>query len=227
MATDTNLHPIQERILRSLGYDKEKSFTDLKGNIKSNRFSFHLKKLQDEGMIEKKGKKYKNTSLTKEILPYFELGDLSQPVIVVTVLAFSDEKVYLVEKEDDLLDPLSGYYSSPSSKLSKRVRLKDKAQKLIEGEIKEVGKVEEIAVFDGELEFIEGSKQHYLWFFFRTDADVKDDNNWFDISELEDLDLIPGLEKIIKKIKWADTLTMGTWDLKQTEGGFESSSISF
>lgn len=228
MTTDTNLHPIQERILKSLGYDKKKSFTELKGNIKSNKFSFHINKLQEEGMIEKAGKKYKNTSLAKEILPYFELGDLSHPVIVVNVLAFSDEKVYLVEREDDLLDPFSDYYSIPFSKLNERARLKDKAKEIAKDEVGTGDEeLEEIAVFDGQLEFVEGSKQHYLWFFFRTEADTAEGENWFDLDELEDVDLIPGLDKIIKKMKWADSLSMGMWDLEQTKDGFQINEISF
>ena len=225
----SDLHPIQEKILKRLGYSGTKSFSDIRGDIESNKFAFHLNKLQERELIKKTDEGYQTTKHAREILPYFDLDNIRHPVIVVDLLAFSNGKVYLKPKKDDPLDPFSGDYRAPSSRVSKNERIKDKAKELFREEFAdEPVELKESAIFDSEVLFLDGSKQHYLLFFFKTRLEeINDGGKWFKLEELEDLKILPGLDKAIKKIKWNDSLFMGEWDVEQADDGFTVERLEF
>ncbi len=221
MDFDTDLHPIQEKILKGLGYDGEKTFSEIQGDIESNKFAFHLNKLQEKELVEKTESGYKSTKKSREILPYFDLEDIRHPVIVVDLLVFAENKVYLIPKEDDPLDPFAGNYRAPSARISKNERLKEKAREIFREEFeREVTSMEESAVFDSEVKFSDGSRQHYLLFFFQTEI-PEETKQFFELSELKEKNLLPGLEKVIKKTKWSDNFFKGKWDVVQTEDSFK------
>lgn len=222
MNSSVNLHPIQETIIKRLGYDDEKSFSEIKGDFESNKFSFHLKKLRESDLIEKKAQGYILTSKGREILPYFDLENERHPVIVVDLLVFSEGSVYLLDKEEDPLDPFSGEYRTPSTRISKNERLRSQAEDLYEkhfGENPE--ELENSAVFDSQISFKDGSKQHYLLFFYSVEKNHDQEENLFAIEDLDDLDTLPGLGSVIQKIKNSDSSLTGQWDVSESEKGFE------
>lgn len=216
-------HPIQEKILKRLGYETEpKSFSEIRGDIESNKFAFHLKKLQEKKMIEKTEDGYRLTTHGREILPYFDLKESYHPVIVVDLILFSGDDVYLKPKGEDPLDPFSGDFRAPSSRISKNDRLKEKADKLFRDEFdQEPEGLEPAAVFDSQVKFQDGSKQHYLLFYFKADIEKVDEDRWFSLDELDSVDLLPGLEETARNIRDSDGLMMGTWDITEGEDGFQ------
>lgn len=222
-------HPIQEQILKRLGYEtEEKSFSDIRGDIESNKFAFHLKKLQEKQMIEKTEDGYRLTRHGREILPYFDLKESYHPVIVVDLILFSGDSVYLAPKETDPLDPFAGDFRAPSSRISKNERLKEQANLLFE---KEFGyatdDLEASAVFDSQVTFMDGSQQHYLVFYFEAEIEKEDSHKWFKLDELGEINLLPGLERAAQKMREADGMIMGTWDIVETESGFEVDTLEF
>ncbi len=221
MSLSTELHPIQKKILKRLGYGEKKSFSKIRGHIESNKFSFHLNKLQERNLIEKKEGGYITTKGGREILPYFDLEESRHPVVVVDLLVFLNDKVYLLPKDEDPLDPFSGDYRAPSTRVSKNDRLKDKAEDIFIQEFdKKPKQLEEAAVFDSEVTFSDGSVQHYILFFFKT-AINKESENLYKISEVEELDILPGLDRAIRKINKDSGFFMGKWDVEQTDNQFE------
>ncbi len=228
MRPDYSFHPIQEKVLKELGYSGEKSFSEIKGETESNKFSFHLKELRKEELIEKTDEGYRLTSKGRELLPYFDLDGTHHPVVVVDLLVFSDEKVYLKPKEDDPLDPFEGDYRAPSSRIGKNDRLEEKARELFR---EEFGRAPEnlakSGVFDSQVKFSDGSKQHYLVFYFKTEIPEEPGDNWFQLDEIKNMNLLPGLEKTTRKIRWDDSTLMGQWDIKEDEDGFKVEKLEF
>ena len=226
MTSSTELHPIQEKILKRLGYEDEKSFSTIKGDIESNKFSFHLKKLRERNLIEKTEKGYKTTKNGREILPYFDLENSRHPIVVVDLLVFSGDNVYLLPKEEDPLDPFSGDYRAPSTRVSKNNRLKETAKEIFVQEFNSgPEEIEEAAIFDSEVTFSDESKQHYILFFFKTESDEIDEN-LYELDDLKNLNILPGLDEVIKKIKWNEGFFMGEWDVEQTSDGFNVKKFS-
>jgi len=228
MKPEYQFHPLQEKILKRLGYSDEKSFSEIKGDTKSNKLSFHLKELRKEGLIEKTDEGYRLTSDGREILPYFDLEESHHPVVVVDLLVFSENKVYLKPKEKDPLDPFEGDYRAPSSRISKKDRLEQKAKEIFREEFgTDPEELYKSGVFDSQVTFSDGSKQQYLVFYFKTFLNDMEGENWFSIDEIGEMNLLPGLEKTARKIRWDDNSFMGRWDIKQTENGFKVEKLEF
>ncbi|MFB6208297.1 MAG: hypothetical protein ABEJ69_03030, partial [Candidatus Nanohaloarchaea archaeon] len=74
---------------------------------------------------------------------------------------------------------------------------------------------------------LDGSKQHYLLFYFKAAIEKVDDEKWFSLEELDSVDLLPGLEKTARKIKESKGLMMGTWDITEGEDGFRVEKLEF
>jgi hypothetical protein len=228
MRPDYQFHPIQESILKKLSYSKDKSFSEIRGDAESNKFSFHLKELRKDDLIEKTDEGYRLTKHGREILPYFDLENSHHPVVVLDLLVFSGESVYLKPKEEDPLDPFEGNFRAPSSRIGKNDRLDEKAAELFKEEFdREPDKMEKSGVFDSQVEFKDGSKQHYLVFYFRTEVEEKEGDNWFRLEELREMKLLPGLEKATQKIRWNRGNFIGTWDIVETSDGFEVEKLEF
>jgi ADP-ribose pyrophosphatase YjhB (NUDIX family) len=141
-------------------------------------------------------------------------------VIVADLLVFSGNEVYLLPKKDDPLDPFEGDYRAPSTRIGKNDRVEESAEKIFEEEFGRAKEVEKTAVFDSEVEFRDGSRQHYILFFFKTEVDEDLEERGYRIDQLGSIELLPGLEKVIRKAKWSDSFFMGEWDIEETESGF-------
>lgn len=229
MKINYDLHPLQEKIIKKLGYSDEKAFSEIKGDVKSNKFAFHIKKLQEKGLIKDTEKGYRLTAHGREILPYFDLEDVYHPIIVVDLLVFYEDKVYLVPKKNDPLDPFQGDYRALSSRISKNDRLEAKAEDIFEKEFgKEPEGIQKCGVFDSQVSFEDGSKQHYLVFYFKIEIEkeIKGDN-WFKIKSLSSMSLLPGLGGTIKELKDSKRYFQGKWDLKQAGNSFIVEELSF
>lgn len=228
MSSRHAFHPIQEKILKRLGYSDERSFSDIKGDTESNKLSFHLNKLKDDGLIEDTEEGYRLTSRGRELLPYFDLEEEYHPVVVADLLVFSEEKVYLKPKKEDPLDPFAGDYRAPSSRVGRNQRLEETAREIFRDEFnQEPGKLEKSGVFDSQVKFSDGSKQQYLVFYFTARKEIEDEENWYEISDLKELSLLPGLKQTVKKIHWNDSLIMGAWDIRETGEGLEVEKLEF
>jgi ADP-ribose pyrophosphatase YjhB (NUDIX family) len=65
--TQPNLHPAQAEILGNLLFREDAQFSDLQsGGLTSDHFTFHLKRLQQTGLIEKREARYRLTQFGKE-----------------------------------------------------------------------------------------------------------------------------------------------------------------
>jgi len=109
------IHPIQAKILRTLLFNPEARFSDLNiGNVPSDHFTFHLKRLISLGLVEKDSRnKYQLTVSGKEFANRFDTDKVvleRQAKIGVLVCAVKKEgkiKKYLSQQR--LKQPYYGF----------------------------------------------------------------------------------------------------------------------
>jgi len=227
MTSYTELHEIQNSILKKLSYSGKKSFSDLQGDTESNKLAFHLKKLRKKNFIDKDGDLYYLSKEGKEILPYVGLSNSRHPITVVNLTIYSGDKVFLNRKKDPL-DPFSGDYRVLTSRIGRGQRIEETVRQLYNEKFgEEPENLSRAGVFDSMVEFENGSSQHYILFYFKaTKEEVTEE--FYSLEDLNDIDLIPGLETTIKKIRDDSNLPfLGTWDLSEVEKGFNVDELKF
>ena len=223
-----DLHEIQRSILEKLGYRNSLRFSELQGKESSNKVSFHLNKLRDKDLIKKEDQKYSTTSKGKNYLAYLEYEQIRQPVIINHVFVFKDESVYLKKREDSL-DPFPGAYRGPVLRNEKDESMKNSAEEAFE---KEFGTESKEACIKGvmrnSINFAEGFTQHYMAFFTAIETSIDIDEDFHELDELDELNIIPGLEKIIREVKSTDSRFIGEWKITEKDSeGFKVESIEF
>lgn len=223
-----DLHEIQRSILEKLGYRNSLRFSELQGNKSSNKISFHLNKLREKELIEKKEQKYSTTAKGKNYLAYLEHEQIRQPLIINHVLIYSDDRVYL-KKRDDSLDPFPGSYRGPVLRTEKNESIKESAQEAFE---KEFGKDSPEARIKGvmrnNINFSEGFTQHYMAFFTCIEASLEAEDDFYSMDELDEMNLIPGLDSIIRKVRENDSRFFGEWSITENDSGeFTLDSLDF
>lgn len=122
MSTEISLHPVQGEILRSLLFKPLARFSELNLSALSNdHFTFHIKKLLEDGLVEKVGIKYTLSTKGKEFANRMntDTANLERQakiaVLVVGVYGKANEAKYLVQQR--LKQPYYGFYGYVSGKV--------------------------------------------------------------------------------------------------------------
>ncbi len=223
------LHEIQKSIMEKLGYRNRKRFSELQGNKSSNKISFHLNKLQEENLIEKKDKKYSTTAEGKEYLAYIEQNQIRQPLIINHVLIFSGDSVYL-KRRDDPLDPFPGSFRGLVLRTEKDESIQRSAEEAFRKEFdKESSEADIRGVMRNNVHLFGGFKQHYISFFtVIEDDDIERGDDFYEVEGLEEMHLIPGLNQLIRKSRNEDERFFGEWTIKENEDhSFELANLEF
>lgn len=111
---------IQHRILSKLMYNPLLTFNKLWNKEgESNKFAYHLKKLEKEGLVRKAEKGYQLTAKGKKYVTYMEgkTGEVWKfPVIVVTTVILDEKnnKILMLERGKE---PFRGYWGIHGGKL--------------------------------------------------------------------------------------------------------------
>ena len=119
---EIKIHPYQISILRELLFRENARFSDLKKvDISNDHFTFHLKQLIKEGLVEKSGKVYILSTSGKEFANRMDTETLlleKQAKLAIACHAVriqNGEEQYLVHKR--LKQPFYGWYGSHSGKI--------------------------------------------------------------------------------------------------------------
>ncbi|PIN74363.1 hypothetical protein COV20_00370 [Candidatus Woesearchaeota archaeon CG10_big_fil_rev_8_21_14_0_10_45_16] len=133
---ETVIDAIPEKILISLMYRPGMTFNELwnkKG--RSNRFAYHVKKLQESNLIKKDDQgKYKLTTKGKKRVAYLEslTGDRCElPIVAVIILVTDGDKVLLYERAKE---PFYGYWGAHGGKLRSTNYILEQARESIKKE---------------------------------------------------------------------------------------------
>lgn len=222
-----DLHKIQRSILEKLGYRNSLRFSELQGNESSNKISFHLNKLREKDLIKKRNQKYSSTSEGKDYLAYMEHETIRQPLIINHVFIYDNDKIYLKKREDPL-DPFPGAYRGPVLRTEKNESVKRSAEEAFEKEFEKDSPQAKIkGVMRNNINFAEGFSQHYMAFFTTIEASIGTDEDFYEISKINDMDLIPGLVDIIEKARDEDARFFGEWSIEQDADRFVLESLDF
>lgn len=114
-------HEIRDEILRKLMHTPGMQFNELwgkdTGEVRSNKFAYHLKLMCDADLIEKRGEKYYLSSQGKSLAVFIDgtTGKKEkQPLVNVVMVVYDGDKILLHQR---LKEPFYGYYGFPGAKL--------------------------------------------------------------------------------------------------------------
>jgi 8-oxo-dGTP pyrophosphatase MutT (NUDIX family) len=124
MNKDLEIHEVQALILRALLFKQEAKFSELNKNKLSNdHFNFHVKKLVDDGVIEKTANDlYTLTTIGKEVANRLDTEKVifeRQAKIGALVVCIKEEnrkKLYLIQQR--LKQPSFGFHGFMTGKVS-------------------------------------------------------------------------------------------------------------
>lgn len=218
----SNLHEIQLSILEKLGYEEEKTFSELQGDLPSNKLAFHLNQLQEMELIEKIGSEYTTTKNGREVIIEFLGDETTNPVTLLSVIIEREGEVYL-EKQTSSSSIFKGMYRLPTDKVRKRERLKQTAERIYRERIgEEPSGFQNLGVFDKKVTLKDGVEQKYLLFYLKADYMGGKKQNFVDLEELDRTEMIPGVEKVVKEaFENENKCFTGEWNVEQGENGFK------
>ncbi|MDY6769384.1 MAG: hypothetical protein SVU88_00260 [Candidatus Nanohaloarchaea archaeon] len=213
-----NRHDIQTRILERIGYTGPKPFSTVQGDIPSNKLSFHLQQLQDDGLVEQVDAGYRLTAKGTEALPYLHGDDAVQPLTRVTLLSRSDGRVR-AEQVENRMAATNGYLDLPSRRARAGRPMGEQARELCTGEARQ-GDDDPglVGVLERTIRFDNGARQEQLLLAFE-EADAGDGAaSRYTVSELEDAGTVPGLATVVDRLHAADHILHGQWLLDHADG---------
>ncbi|MBU0472484.1 MAG: NUDIX domain-containing protein [Nanoarchaeota archaeon] len=112
-------HELRNKILKELIHHQKRSFNELWNKEgESNKFAYHLKSMEKDGLIEKKNERYYLSSEGKKVAIFLdgETGTRPQyPLVAMIIAVFKDEKI-LTQKR--LKEPFYGYSGLIGGKLT-------------------------------------------------------------------------------------------------------------
>ncbi|MFH1327155.1 MAG: NUDIX domain-containing protein [archaeon] len=90
---------MEKKILEQFLYNHKLKFNEIEKQIKirSNKLAYHIKKLVDQGIIEKINDYYRLSETSEKIIPYLTKKQAILPVILVAIE--KDKKVFLIKRQ--------------------------------------------------------------------------------------------------------------------------------
>lgn len=216
----THPHDIQRKILERLGYGKSLRFSELRGDTPSNKFAFHLDKLQEKGLIEKNEKGYQLTAHGIEVLPYLEVDNTDRPITGVCLFLHSSGEVYLDKSRGaDSLNETSGKISPPLARVERGTSLKEKAEELygrrFEGESPDL---EMAAVLECSTRFDNGAVQDRIIFCFGAEIE-RDGEEWYAPGKMGGENFLPGIQEFSETLLETGGFIHAAWELEKGSEG--------
>jgi len=174
-------------------------------NLRSNMVSYHLERMQKDGLIEKYGLYYTLTKNAERYIPIFPniIGAELSPLPIVLVAVIHKRRILLFQREKR---PYKGYWSL----IGGRMRLEETLKAASFRQVKEKASIESeyISVNAVLHEIIKESeiiKHSFILFFIKASTkstDFKETMNgklkWFEINRIEKQKIIPSDLWLIK-----------------------------
>ncbi|MBU0665909.1 MAG: NUDIX domain-containing protein [Nanoarchaeota archaeon] len=173
--------------------------------IKSNKASYHIEKMQEEDLLEKKGFYYYLTKKAEKYIPIFQqvIGEELSPLPVVLVGIVKDKKILLINRNKR---PYKNYWSMIGGKMKLEESFEEASLRLVKEKTHLEGKFKSInTVFHEKVKEEKTVKHSFILFF--TKVKVEEENfketkagklQWFNIEEIEEDKVIPSDMWLIK-----------------------------
>jgi ADP-ribose pyrophosphatase YjhB (NUDIX family) len=193
-------HKIQKDIILKLIHKPKATFTELQGDIKSNDFAYHIKSLQNQGLVILNDNLYSLSSEGKKLSSFIEgdTGEIAKFPTFSNVLLLEKDGKFLAQQR--LKEPFFGKWGFVSGKINfgfniVECSIRDLLEEanLIAKKGKLVG-ISQIKTYeDDNLAF------HHILFFVRLEeisGELKEDthkakNKWVTIEEFNTFDSFP------------------------------------
>jgi ADP-ribose pyrophosphatase YjhB (NUDIX family) len=108
---------VRKQILGKFMYNKSMKYNEIRESVPSNKFSYHLKLLLTEGLIEQNKEYYNLTSKGTQVISSLDgkkIEENRKPIICAFVLAYKNGKILVNERKKQ---PFIGYIGLPGGKI--------------------------------------------------------------------------------------------------------------
>ena len=190
---------MEEKILSAFLYSKKLKFSEIEKSVKtrSNKLAYHIKKLENQGILIKEKEFYSLSEFAQKIIPYLSSKQSALPVILIAIK--EKEKVFLIKrKKRPFLDKLS----LPGGRLLVGEEINDSVKRIMKEKFSINAKLSKINSVSLEHTIKNKKKIHSFLLIFVT-ATTKDKINYSTLNKKEmitsDYELIKNnLDKEIK-----------------------------
>ncbi|MBW2990674.1 NUDIX domain-containing protein [Candidatus Woesearchaeota archaeon] len=173
--------------------------------IRSNMVSYHLEKMQEEGLVEKKGFYYFLTKKAERYLPIIPhvIGKELSPLPVVLVALVNNDKVLLIKRK---IRPYKDYWSLIGGKMLLKESFEDASARLIKQKTSIDAEFESInSVLHERVQGDEIIKHSFILFFTKMRTKQKNFKEseygklkWFKVDRVDKEKIIPSDLWLIK-----------------------------
>lgn len=201
--------------------------------IRSNMVSYHLEKMQEEGLIEKNEDSYQ---LTKEaekyipIVPHITGEKLSPlPVVLVALINKEDNKILLIKRNNR---PYQNYWSLIGGKMLHEESFEETSKRLIQTKTRL--DAEFISINSVLHERVEDDiiKHSFILFFTKMGTEETElkfsrygELRWFNIEDIDEEDIIPSDLWLIKN-KLNETIDVRSAGMNDNKGSLNSFKVN-
>lgn len=208
-----DIHEVQATILKELLLNNGTNFASLNQlGLSNDHFTFHIKKLVEDGLVEKQGKLYFLTQKGKEIsskldIEFLKFERQGGPSVIVTTKKIIDGKPhYLVHQR--LKEPFWGYYGFVNGKIRFGELTIDAAKREFLEETGLTGEPKMLGVYHritGPTENnIKLDNFFFLYLMTNPQGEVintrEGSNHWKTADDIKKLKLIPGVEEAVETV---------------------------
>lgn len=200
------MHHIQRHILQVLCLQKKARFSEMRPkNTDTNLYSYHLKLLIKKKLIEKDDNlKYRLSPKGLTYIDYIRIKDFSlkmKPKISTTTVSIKDGRVLLWKKHRQ---PFIDRWDLPNGKMY----FED--NNILESELRDLGHITstkpKVLSHRGLIEIVVRIKGEMIAhtitnvFVAEIDGNIKDGLQYFNLNDISNVDLVPGVKEIISTI---------------------------
>ena len=172
---------MEEKILSAFLYNKKLKFSEIEKSVKtrSNKLAYHIKKLENQGILIKEKEFYSLSEFAQKIIPYLSSKQSALPVILIAIK--EKEKVFLIKrKKRPFLDKLS----LPGGRLLVGEEISDSVKRIMKEKFSINAKFSKINSVSLEHTIKNKKKIHSFLLIFVT-ATTKDKINYLTLNKKE------------------------------------------
>ena len=172
---------MEEKILSAFLYNKKLKFSEIEKSVKtrSNKLAYHIKKLENQGILIKEKEFYSLSEFAQKIIPYLSSKQSALPVILIAIK--EKEKIFLIKrKKRPFLDKLS----LPGGRLLVGEEISDSVKRIMKEKFSINAKLSKINSVSLEHTIKNKKKIHSFLLIFVT-ATTKDKINYLTLNKKE------------------------------------------
>ena len=223
----------REQIFKLFAENTKLKFNEIEKSLKirSNMVSYHLEKMQEEGLLEKKDDYYYLTKKAERYLPIIShiVGQELSPLPVMLIAIVNKDKILLIKRKKR---PYQNYWCLIGGKMRMEENFEQAAKRVMQEETKLDAKYNGMAsVLYERVKGEDIIKHSFIHFFVKMqaeDTEIKQSESgelkWFKIKDLDKEKIIPSDLWLIKN-KLNSKLEVIDSEMKENQGELTEFSI--